>query len=1112
MINIGVYPTTMKIFPDTIPNGKTNIKLYGAQNEILSFQVAVRSDSTITLQLTGDIYEQKYMNTPYKAKWGFPQPKPCYPDALKKVTSITLKANTTTALWVRANNGIVKIGNQQISVNIIRWSWDIPRKPSLKTSIGLGGAGFARYYGTTLNSSVYFNHYKKYYDMLLDYRLSAYHLPFADINNVNAKSYMNNERVTTFRCEGLNNTSWSYIKPTNKGWIYNFDEPTTLQEYNEIKSNAVGYHSMYPGIKYGIPFYTGVSNVSPFDYLVGSTNLWIPQTDYYFTKIKDKAKARQRAGDELWLYTSWAPRQGYCNLMINQLAIEHRLLFWQLYAEGVTGYLYWHSTFWDWITDPWNEPATLNRSDPGIYGDGSLFYPLSSGASPSLRLELVREGMQDYELLKKAESVLGRSVVDEYVRKLITSLTSYVKDEELFEQVRIDLGCLIENKLGKKEEPEMNIIQDLIPKGRRNRPATSTYYRDKGYKIYGLVMQPTTITIHNAYTKGTAKNLSQYCRSVECADRPASWHISIDENEIYQSLPFNEPAFHAGDGVNGPGNLTSIAIEIVDRAMLASPQNLNLFKQAVEHTAKLCAYLIRTIPTLKPYPDCLRQHYDWSGKNCPQWIRAGKPVNWQQFIDMVGKELGQAPVATGTEIVGKSKVTLLQAKKWAMNRGAHQRFIDIADTYWKYGELTGIRSDVLYSQSAHETFWGKYTGNVIPEQNNWAGIKIKNPVADRRDDHAYFATPDDGVRAHFNHMSAYVGLQPIGVPHDRYYVVKSMSWAGNVKYLEELAGKWAPSATYHSNIIKYLNEMINTSAPEPEPGPVKPTLDHIMIFTFDDFFDSDYQLVFPLFQSLGLRGTSFMPTSEQAYVGQPMNNAKWKWAKEMVDSGWDIQCHTVTHSDLPTLSDAQIEKELEDANKAFVTHGLFQPEHHAYPRGLYDARVKTIIKKYRKSARTTTAATYDGIDMSNLDLYEMHPIGADMKTEADFTYLKDRLDQAYKNNRLVITIHHRTCEKGDENKYDLVTRVDLLKRIAEYAMSKGFNIMTLKEFYDLLHPISEPLPEPDQPEPVEPDPDPIIEPDPDPEPEPEIKQSFWDYIVQLISDIIQNIIDAISRR
>ena len=58
--------------------------------------------------------------------------------------------------------------------------------------------------------------------------------------------------------------------------------------------------------------------------------------------------------------------------------------------------------------------------------------------------------------------------------------------------------------------------------------------------------------------------------------------------------------------------------------MMKSPKNEKLYLQAEEHAAKLCAYLIKTVPTLKPFPDCLRQHYHWSGKNCPKWIRERK--------------------------------------------------------------------------------------------------------------------------------------------------------------------------------------------------------------------------------------------------------------------------------------------------------------------------------------------------------------------------------------------------------------------------------------------------------------------------------------------------------
>jgi hypothetical protein len=195
----------------------------------------------------------------------------------------------------------------------------------------------------------------------------------------------------------------------------------------------------------------------------------------------------------------------------------------------------------------------------------------------------------------------------------------------------------------------VEIKQNFIKKGRRNRPATCSEYKD--YKVYGLIMKPTTITIHNAYTSGSAKNLNTYVRGNEAANRPASWHFSVDEKEIWQSLPLNEPSWHAGDGVNGSGNLSSISIEIVDYAMLATPRNEKLYLQAEEHAAKLCAYLIKTISTLKPFPDCLRQHWHWSKKNCPQWIRA-RSNGWQEFIDKVSKYLNQSiptpPPSPGT--------------------------------------------------------------------------------------------------------------------------------------------------------------------------------------------------------------------------------------------------------------------------------------------------------------------------------------------------------------------------------------------------------------------------------------------------------------------------------
>jgi N-acetylmuramoyl-L-alanine amidase len=170
---------------------------------------------------------------------------------------------------------------------------------------------------------------------------------------------------------------------------------------------------------------------------------------------------------------------------------------------------------------------------------------------------------------------------------------------------------------------------------------------------------------------------------------------------------------------------------------------------------------------------------------------------------------------TGTTILGTPQATVDQAQEWARSRGAHQRFVNIAPVYWEYGEKTSIRPEVLYCQSAKETAFGKYTGVVKPDQNNWAGIKTRDASGDRPEDHESFPTPEDGVRAHFNHICAYVGLNPIGEPHGRYLLVKSLPWAGSVRHVEELGGRWAPAADYGESIVRdYLEGLLATEVSE----------------------------------------------------------------------------------------------------------------------------------------------------------------------------------------------------------------------------------------------------------------------------------------------------------
>ena len=174
------------------------------------------------------------------------------------------------------------------------------------------------------------------------------------------------------------------------------------------------------------------------------------------------------------------------------------------------------------------------------------------------------------------------------------------------------------------------------------------------------------------------------------------------------------------------------------------------------------------------------------------------------------------PPRTQTPIVGAAGATAEQAQKWAEENDAHDRLINIAPEYWAFGEKTGIRPEVLFAQAAYETDFGHYSNGISPEYNNWAGILKKDAEDDEKIGHEQFDTPEEGVRAHFNHMAAYVGLKPIGEPHGRYEVVKDQSWAGAVINVDELGGRWVPDENYHLHILYLLHQIKDIEIEEKE--------------------------------------------------------------------------------------------------------------------------------------------------------------------------------------------------------------------------------------------------------------------------------------------------------
>ena len=156
----------------------------------------------------------------------------------------------------------------------------------------------------------------------------------------------------------------------------------------------------------------------------------------------------------------------------------------------------------------------------------------------------------------------------------------------------------------------VNVITSLITG--RNRP------RGK--------MDARYITIHdtgNSRTGADAEAHSKYLQSTRARIRNVSWHFTVDDKEIYQHLPLDEHGWHAGDGRNGPGNRKSIGIEIC--------QNRDGDRRLAElHAAWLVNELLEKEEI---FTGNVKQHYNWSGKNCPGILRQGR--GWQNFLELV---------------------------------------------------------------------------------------------------------------------------------------------------------------------------------------------------------------------------------------------------------------------------------------------------------------------------------------------------------------------------------------------------------------------------------------------------------------------------------------------
>jgi len=373
------------------------------------------------------------------------------------------------------------------------WNFELSEATATATAFGLN----------QINNT---EQYKQKYDFLLNYRISSYALPY-DITDDRADEYMSNPRVTYFDVDGggyggIYDKSDEYIVAayqklrTNpvwleKGYVYNVDEPYSDEGFQALRDQWAWLSNLIPEMDFNVicPLANNRTvqgeELDFFDKQIGYITTMCPQThafkEYVTKEMKaekpdgyyeiynlakygftdglvykkrgqfiDRYNEQRENGLKAWWYVCCAPEVPYPNFFTYYQGYHVRVLLWQQYMFDIDGLLYWAVDNYDLGKGNFTNVSLKHTNG----GDGLLMYQSElfgvSEVVPSIRLEYVRDGIEDFQYLTQLEELTGsRDASMEYVYKLTQDILHYSADNNEYESVRKDLGFALESASAK---------------------------------------------------------------------------------------------------------------------------------------------------------------------------------------------------------------------------------------------------------------------------------------------------------------------------------------------------------------------------------------------------------------------------------------------------------------------------------------------------------------------------------------------------------------------------------------------------------------------------------------------------------------------------------------
>jgi hypothetical protein len=254
-------------------------------------------------------------------------------------------------------------------------------------------------------------------------------------------------------------TSLGYL---DEAYHYFANEPQDAADYNAVAWYSRYAHAAAPNLKLMV---SEEPKPEIYNQTGAHVDAWLPVLENY-DPVVSHARALSH-NEESWVYFLHSTRPPYFNpITLDHPGIESKFTGWFLWKYRVRGIAYYSLN--DWSKNPWTSPMT-----DGHNGDTFMLYPPSQSNTaiaygsndhrfvPSIRFELMRDSLEDYEYLYllaggQRQPVVGQTnTADAQVNKIISGLTSYTRDSGFLYNLR--------RLIGLKVGAEITTIPDIQP-------------------------------------------------------------------------------------------------------------------------------------------------------------------------------------------------------------------------------------------------------------------------------------------------------------------------------------------------------------------------------------------------------------------------------------------------------------------------------------------------------------------------------------------------------------------------------------------------------------------------------------------------------------------------